>query len=151
MKRLFYTFVSPMSARKAILPLLVIAAGVGAYFYLNRPPAALVLTGIVTTNDVVVSPQIGGRLEKLMVSEGDEVKRDQLLAVIAPDELRAESSYAMANAQGLTSEVQEAQAALRYEERQTVQQIRQAESTLASNEAQHAAAIADLEKAKLNF
>jgi HlyD family secretion protein len=140
-----------MSVRKIIVPLLVLAVAVGAYFYLNRPPTALVLTGIVTTNDVVVSPQIGGRLEKLIVSEGDQVRRDQLLAVISPDELRAESSYAIANAQGLTSQVQEAQAALRYQERQTIQQIRQAESTLASTEAQQAAAVADLEKAQLNF
>ena len=45
---------------KKLLPLLiVIAAGVGYYFY-TRPPSALVLTGIVTTHDVVVAPQLGG-------------------------------------------------------------------------------------------
>jgi hypothetical protein len=30
-----------------------------------RPPTSLVLTGIVTTNDVVVSPQIGGQISQL--------------------------------------------------------------------------------------
>ena len=57
------------------------------YLY-TRPPAALVLTGIVTTNDVVVSPQIGGQISQLLVAEGDVVKKDQLLAVITPDELQ---------------------------------------------------------------
>ena len=43
-----------------LLLVLVLAGGAAAYFYANRAPAALVLTGIVTTNDVIVSPQIGG-------------------------------------------------------------------------------------------
>jgi multidrug resistance efflux pump len=79
------------------------------------------------------------------------VTRDQLIGLIAPDELRAESSYALANAQGSSSQVQEAEAALRYEQRQMTEEVRQAESTLASAEAQLAAALADLEKARLSF
>jgi HlyD family secretion protein len=47
--------------------------------------------------------------------------------------------------------VRESEAALRFQERQTVDQIRQAESTLASIEAQVAAASADLEQARLTF
>jgi HlyD family secretion protein len=141
-----------MRAIKPIIVLLLIAAaGAAGYYYLNRPPTELTLTGIVTTNDVLVSPQIGGRLEKLTVSEGDAVKRDQILAIISPGELMAESSYAVANAQGLSAQVQEAEAALRFEQRHTTEQIRQAESTLASAEAQHAAAAADLENARLIF
>jgi HlyD family secretion protein len=137
--------------RKALLLVLIVAAAVASYFYLNRPPSSLVLTGIVTTDDVVVSPQIGGRLATLSVTEGDVVTRDQLIGLIAPDELRAESSYALANAQGSSSQVQEAEAALRYEQRQMTEEVRQAESTLASAEAQLAAALADLEKARLSF
>ena len=60
-------------------------AGVGVYLYANRPPTELVLTGIVTTNDVLVAPQIGGRLNEVFVKEGDPVTRNQLLAVIAPN------------------------------------------------------------------
>jgi len=138
-------------AKRLIVLLLAATAGTGAYTYFNRPPTSLVLTVIVTTHDVVVSSQIGGRLERLAVQEGDTVTRDQVLAVIAPDELRAESSYALANAQGLSSQVQEAAAALRFEQKQTVEQIRQAESNAAAIEAQHAAAVADSENARLNF
>src|SRR5258708_25837863 len=137
---------------KKLLPLLVVlAVGGGAYWYFNRPVTELQLTGIVTTNDVVVGPQIGGRIDKLLVNEGDTVTQGQLLAVIAPDELRAESAYATQNLEGFSSQIQQAQASVRYEEQQTAEQIRQAESNLAAAEAQQAAATADLESARLNF
>jgi len=140
-----------MKAIRLLIPILVVAAAGAAYYYWYGRPEPIVLTGIVTTNDVVVSPQIGGKLDRLLVSEGDTVKSGQLLAVIAPQELQAESSYAKQSAEGVSSQVQEAEAALRYQELQTSEQIRQAESMLAATEAQQAAATADLENAKLTF
>ena len=137
---------------KKILPLLVVLGiGGGAYWYFNRPVTELQLTGIVTTNDVVVAPQIGGRIDKLLVNEGDTVTSGQLVAVIAPDELRAESAYASQNVEGISSQIQQAQASVRYEEQQTAEQIRQAESNLAATEAQQAAASADMESARLSY
>ncbi len=130
---------------------LIAAAAAGAYLYLRAAPAALVLTGIVTTNDVIVSPQIAGQIGELRVVEGDAVTKGQVLAVIVPDELKADTAYYAHNVAGLTSQVQESEAALRYQERQTADQIHQAESTLASTEAQMAAAAADLESARLTF
>jgi len=141
-----------MKRVKALLFLiLLVAAGVAAYFYLGRPPNELVLTGIVTTNDLIVSPQIGGRISDLKVAEGDVVKKDQLVAVIAPDELRADTAYYAHSAEGMVSQVQESEAALRLQERQTADQITQAEANLASAEAQQMAAVADLENAKLEL
>jgi len=131
--------------------LIVAAAAGGAYAYLQIAPTTLVLTGVVTTNDVIVSPQIAGQIGELRVVEGDTVAKDQLLAVIAPDELRADSAYYTQNVAGLSSQVRESEAALRYQERQTADQIRQAESTLASTEAQMAAAAADLENVRLIY
>lgn len=135
---------------KRLLPiLLVLALGAAAYAYLSRPPAALVLTGVVTTNDVVVGPQIGGRIDELRVTEGDPVKQGQVVAVISPDELRAETAYAVHNVEGIASQIQQSEAALRYEQQQMMEQIRQAESTLAATEAQQAAAVAELESSRL--
>ena len=138
--------------KKALFPLLAVLGIAGAVYYIYyRPPTALVLTGIVTTNDVVVSPQIAGQIRQLLIVEGDQVKKDQLLAVITPDELKAESAYYAQNAAGLTSQVQESEAALRYQQLQTTDQIRQAESTLAAIESQVDAAAADLENARLTY
>ena len=137
--------------RRLFVLLVLAAAAAGAYAYLRTPPAALVLTGVVTTNDVIISPQIAGQIGELRVGEGDPVAKDQLLAVITPDELRADTAYYTQNVAGLSSQVRESEAALRYQQRQTTDQIRQAESTLASTEAQMAAAAADLESARLTF
>src|SRR5215475_1477941 len=108
--------------RLLLVLLLLVAAGTGAYYYMGRPPRELVLTGIVTTNDVIVSPQIGGRISELKAVEGDVVKKDQLVAVIAPDELRADTAYYAHSAEGMVSQVRESEAALRLQERQTADQ-----------------------------
>ena len=70
------------------LLVLVVIAGAAYYWYSHRTPAEIVLTGIVTTHEVIVSPQIAGRIDKLLVDEGDTVKADQMVAVLEPDELR---------------------------------------------------------------
>ena len=137
--------------KKAFVLLVALAVAGAVYYIYYRPPTSLVLTGIVTTNDVVVSPQIGGQISQLLVAEGDEVKKDQRLAVITPDELKAESAYYAQNAEGLSSQVQQSEAALRYQQLQTADQIRQAEATLAAIESQVDAAAADLENARLIY
>jgi multidrug resistance efflux pump len=138
--------------RRRLLPILVLAlAGGGWYYYQQRVPATLVLTGIVTTNDVVVSPQLAGQIGQLLVKEGDLVKKDQLIAVINPEELQADTAYYTHNVAGLSSQVRESEAALRFQQRQTADQILQAESTLASIDAQVGSAAADLEQARITF
>jgi len=140
-----------MMAKRLIPLILLVAAAAGAYVYWYGRPVPLVLTGIVTTNDVVVSPQIGGKISRLLVNDGDTVKAGQLLAVIAPDELQADSAYATHSAEGVVSQGREAEAALRYQELQTTEQIQQSQAMLASTEAQQAAATADLENARLSY
>jgi HlyD family secretion protein len=138
--------------RKLLLPivLLLLAGAAFAYYRLSQP-TALVLTGIVTTNEVIVSPQIAGQISELLVNEGDIVKKDQRVAVIRPDELRTDIDYYTHTAEGLGSQVKESEAALRFQQQQTGDQIRQAEATLASTGAQEKSAEADRENARLGF
>ena len=68
-----------------------------------------------------------------------------------PDELKADTTYFAQNVEGMSSQIRESEAALRLQERQTVDQIRQAESTLASIEAQADAAAADVEQARVTY
>jgi multidrug resistance efflux pump len=138
--------------RKKILVIAAAAIAIIVVAYLVFGHSGpLVLTGIVTTNDVIVSPQVAGQVQKLLVAEGDSVKAGQLLAVISPDELAADQAYYAHSAQGQALEVQETEAALRYQEQQTSQQIKQAEATLASAEAERAQAAADLANAQTNY
>ena len=137
--------------RKLIIVILVLAVIAGALYWSLRTRAVdLVLTGIVTTDEVIVSSQIAGRMNQLSVKEGDTVKRDQLLAVIDPAELKTTQEFYAQSEAGSGSAVKEAEAGLRFQELQTRDQIRQAQETLASLEAQKAEAAADLERARLD-
>jgi multidrug resistance efflux pump len=140
-----------MKHARLVLLLLVAVAGGGAYAFSSLRPSTITLTGIVTTNDVVVSPQVGGQVRQLLVAEGDVVKKDQLLATLIPDELKADTAYYTQNVAGLGSQVRESEAALRLEQSQTDHQIAQAEATLAATEAQVQAAKADLEAAGATY
>ena len=113
----------------------LLAAIVISYF-VTRPPTSLVLTGVVTTNDVIVSPQVGGQINKLLVNEGDSVTQNQLLAVLAPGELAADQTYYAQNAQAMASQVNQSASDLKYQETQADQQLRQSEATLAAAIAQ---------------
>ncbi len=133
-----------------LVVLLAAAASLAVYYSQNRRVKGLVLTGIVTTDDVIVSSQIQGRLSQLRVKEGDTVSRGQLLAVIDPDEMRADRAFYAHSEEGNAAQVKEAEAALKYQEMQTRDQIRQAEAQLAATEAQQVEAVADLERARLD-
>jgi hypothetical protein len=56
-------------------------------------------------NDVIVSPLVAGEVIRLPVNEGDTVTRGQLLAVMRPDELRADSAYYGHSAEGAAVQV----------------------------------------------
>ncbi|MGD0678629.1 MAG: efflux RND transporter periplasmic adaptor subunit [Polyangiaceae bacterium] len=129
----------------------VVSIGAVAAYVIHARSGPLVLTGIVTTHDVIVSPQMGGQVNRLLVREGDAVTRDQLLAVIAPDELKADEAYYAHSAEGLAVQVQESEEALRYEQQEAEQQIRQAVATLAAVDAQRAEASADFENARVEY
>jgi multidrug resistance efflux pump len=134
--------------RKRLLILILIAGlAAGAYFLDHSNHTAMVLTGVVTTDDVLVSPQIAGKIVKLTVSEGDVVKRGQLLALIDTRELAADRAYYTHSTQSYSDQVSAAEATLRYQELQTRDQIREAQAAVASAESQQRQAEATLQQA----
>ncbi len=139
--------------RKVLIPVLLALALVGGVYYWKKHGglADLVLTGIVTTDEVVVSSQVQGRLSQLGVKEGDVVKQGQLLAVILPLEQKADVSFYTHTQKQSESQVVQAEADLKYQEAQTANQTRQAEANLAAVEASVAEAEATLENARLDF
>ena len=139
--------------RKAFVIVLIIAvAGSALAFVLTRNRSnGIVLTGIVTTDEVVVSSQVAGRLAQVAVQEGDSVKKGQLLAVIAPKELQADQAYYAHAMEGSGAQVGVAKSNLKYQELQTRDQIHQAEANVAATEAQQKQAAASLELADSNF
>jgi HlyD family secretion protein len=138
-------------AVRLLAVLLIVAGLAAAYWYSQRPPASLTLTGMVTTNEIVAGSQIAGRIDQMLVVEGDRVTKGQTIAVLQPDELREERAFYEYSAAGLSSQVRESEAALRLQELQTRDQIAQAEATLAATESQQAAVNAELENARITL
>jgi multidrug resistance efflux pump len=89
-----------VNARNRVFLLLgVLAAGSLLWYFVTvRPSTDLQLIGTVDANEVVVSAKIPGRIQTLLVDEGQEVKSGQLIAIIESDDLDAARKAAEANA-----------------------------------------------------
>jgi HlyD family secretion protein len=140
-----------MNRKVALVLLLLTAIAIGIYFYFVPHESEIVLTGIVTTDDVIVSAQIAGRLETLKVKQGDTVKKGDTLAIIQPAAQQADMAYYENTQQQAATQVAQSESELRFQELQSQNQILQAQSNLASAEAQVKQAEAELENATLTF
>jgi HlyD family secretion protein len=118
---------------------------------INSRSGDLVLTGVVTTDDVIVSPQVGGQISQLLVAQGDSVTPGQLVAKLVPSELAADQAYYTHSAVEDQVKVQESETSLKLQQMQTDDQISQAEALLAAAVAQQAEASANLANAKLQL
>ena len=94
------------------------------------------LTGIITGTDAIVSPLVQGRLQKLLVDEGSEVKVGQLIAEIDPTELKDVRESATDNIRTLEARLLQANTTLAMNERQTTAAVQQAEASLTATRAQ---------------
>jgi RND family efflux transporter MFP subunit len=103
-----------MKKRLILILILIVAAGSATYYFTMRDPSQIVLTGIVTTDEVIVSPQMQGRLQELRVKEGDLVKTGELLAVIEPQEQQANLEYYTSSDQQSAAQIAQAEADLEF-------------------------------------
>src|ERR1700678_2483652 len=139
--------------KRKLLIILLIAAVVaaGVYFAIVSHGREIVLTGIVTTDEVVISSEIQGRLQQLLVQQGDTVTNGQLIAVIQPAERKADLDFYTNSAQQSSAQVTEAEADLGFQEAQSSNLIWQSEANFDATKDQVAQAQADLENAELTF
>lgn len=137
--------------RQIVILIVAVIVLASLYFFFRPHPNQITLTGIVTTDDVMVSPEIQGRILHLLVNRGDTVTNEQLLAVLQPKEWKAEMAFYANTEQQWAAQVEVAESDVKFQESQTSNQIQQAEATLASTKAQVKQAEAELENARLNF
>jgi HlyD family secretion protein len=141
-----------MKPRLVFLGVLLVAVPAAVILYKSATrPHPVELTGIVTTHEVNVGSQIQGQMVKLLVKEGDSVKPGELLALVDPQELKADRAYYVDTAKGTAAQVEGEKAALEFQKAQTADQIRQAEAALAVAEAQVSEAKANLEYSRVNY
>ena len=95
-----------MSARNKFFVLLGIIFVIAAtyYFFSTDHSKDLVLIGTVDSNQVIVSAQVEGRIQKLLVDEGTPVKAGDLIAVLDPSELKTQEAAAVANIASLAAQ-----------------------------------------------
>jgi len=135
-----------MSARNRVFILLGIILTISAAYYFFSTPRGgdLVLVGTVDANQIVVSPQIQGRILKLLVEEGTQVKQGDLIAEMDPAELEAQERAAAATISSLRSQMSANQYTQKSTKGSTSSDVANAQAKLAASRAQLAQAEAML-------
>ncbi|HEV2963179.1 MAG TPA: efflux RND transporter periplasmic adaptor subunit [Candidatus Angelobacter sp.] len=124
--------------------LLIIAA---AYYFLSTDQSSdVVLIGTVDANQIVVSPKIAGRVERLAVNEGDQVKPGDTIAVLDSQELTAERQAAKAMVTSLRSQVAQTRATEEQTIGETSSGVANARARLLAAQATLSQAQADLQR-----
>jgi HlyD family secretion protein len=127
-----------MSGSKRTFVIIGLVFVIALVFYVFSTPwgREMPLTGIVDGNEVIISPQITGRIINLTVDEGSEVKEGDLIAELDPKELEASLRAAQANVASLQAQVGEANHNYSMTDDTTGASVNQAGAMLTSTRAQ---------------
>lgn len=137
-----------MSARNRFFILLGIIFVIAAtYYYFSTDHSRdLILIGTVDANQVIVSAQVEGRIQKLLVDEGTPVKAGDLIAVLDPSELQAQEAAATATIASLRQKVEEMQHTEKSTSGATTSDVANAQAKVSSAKAQLLQAQATLDR-----
>jgi multidrug resistance efflux pump len=137
-----------MSARNRFFILLGIIFVIAVIYYGFSVDHSkdLVLIGTVDSNQVIVSAQVEGRIQKLPVDEGTPVKAGDLIAVLDPSELQTQDAAAAANIASLQHKVSEMQHTEESTSGSTSSDVANAQAKLSSARAQLLQAKAALDR-----
>jgi len=137
-----------VNARNRVFIILGVIGVISLLYYWFSTPSAkdLVLIGTVDSNQVIVSPQMQGRIAKLLVDEGTQVKQGDLIAVLDPSELEAQARAAAATIDSLRSQVAATQATKEATQGSTSSNVVNAQARLQSARAQLVQAEAMLQR-----
>ena len=126
----------------AILGVLFLVA-LGYYLISTEHGSDLVLVGTVDANQVIVSSQVLGRITKLAVEEGQDVKAGDLIALLDPGELAAAKDASDASSRSLKAQLGAMQATAASTSGDTAQTYANAQAGLAAARAALAEATAN--------
>jgi HlyD family secretion protein len=121
------------------------------YLFTTPRSSEIALIGVVDGNEVIVSPQISGRIVRLTVDEGSLVKKGDLIAELDPAELEAQLAQDIANIGSLEARVRQSATTGSWTNAQTEAALHQAQATLTATQAQLDQARATLELDEINY
>jgi HlyD family secretion protein len=104
-----------VKTRMQFIPIVIIVVvlGLGAYWLVNRASAqeaGLKASGTIEATDATISPEIGGRVIEVLVSDGDAVSKDQPVVRLDDTLLQAQLKQVEANIQAVVAQQRAAQA-----------------------------------------
>jgi HlyD family secretion protein len=137
-----------MSARNRFFILLGIILVIASvyYFFSTDHSRDLVLIGTVDANQVIVSSQTEGRIQKLLVDEGTPVKSGDVIAILEPFELQAQEAAADATITSMRHKVTEMRQSATSTSGSTSSDVENARARLSSAQAQLSQAQATLDR-----
>lgn len=115
------------------------------YLFSTNHSADLQLIGLVDANEVVISSRVTGRIQKLYVEEGQDVKAGQLLAEIEGQDLAEASKAAEATAESQRFKLLGAHVSFQQASGETSNQVRTAAAQLSAAKATYQQAEAQYE------
>jgi len=124
----------------------IFAISLGYYLFSTPRGSDLDLIGTVDANQIIVSPQTAGRISKLLVDEGSQVKQGDLIATLDPSELEAQARAAAATIDSLRSQVAATMASSEATQGSTTSSVANAQARLESTRAQLLQAEATLQR-----
>jgi len=125
---------------------IIFAISLGYYLFSTPRGSDLDLIGTVDANQIIVSPQTAGRISKLLVDEGTQVKQGDLIATLDPSELEAQARGAAAMIDSLRSQVSATEATSAATQGSTTSSVANAQARLESTRAQLLQAEATLQR-----
>lgn len=128
----------------AVAAFLAVGGAYSAYGLIAPSPMKLI--GIVDANQILISAQTAGRLEKLLVEEGQEVKAGDVIAILDPAELTAAMGSYRAQVDSLENQLNAAKASAVSTVGETWSGLASAQAARDGALASHAEAIANRRK-----
>ncbi|MGE5193300.1 MAG: HlyD family secretion protein [Deltaproteobacteria bacterium] len=141
---------------KRILPLLLLCAAlIAGLLYSQRRTGPLKVSGFIESDEIRVGSRVGGRVQKILVQEGDEVHKGQPLVELEPFNLQEQRSQAAGVLAQAQADYERLQAGYQREEieqsKARLDQLIAARDRLAEGEEDIAAAEANLQLAQAQF
>jgi len=124
----------PKSRVFAVLGL-VFVISLGVYFWTRPGGDFVVLIGTVDANQVIVSSKVAGRIDRLLVDEGQAVKRGELIAQIDDADLKARREEARAQLNSLRAQVRQSRESYASTQGETGANVVNAEAALRAAQA----------------
>lgn len=103
------------------ITLAVVALGISAVLLVS--PGKIVITGMIEVTEIDVAPKIPGRVDSVLVREGDHIRKGQLLASLESKEIDAKVEQARGAMDAALAKLDMTRSGARDEERTAVEKL----------------------------